>query len=116
VIRSASQSHAGLQPVQISPGTSILVGRLPDSQFVILLARQSVDNDASLQLTDAETRLLVALVRGERLAAYAQRNAIKLTTAKTHLQALFGKSGQRRQADLIRWALSTGRFGTTGTD
>lgn len=57
-------------------------------------------------LTQAELRLLRALVRGERLAAYARNAGVKMTTVKTHLQRLFDKTGQRRQSDLIRHALS----------
>jgi DNA-binding CsgD family transcriptional regulator len=57
------------------------------------------------RLTSAEARLLAALVDGERLPAYAQRHGIAITTAKTHLKALFDKVGERRQADLIRRAV-----------
>jgi DNA-binding CsgD family transcriptional regulator len=57
-------------------------------------------------LTPAEAKLLSALVSGERLAAYAARHGISVTTAKSHLGALFDKTGERRQADLIRRALS----------
>lgn len=53
-------------------------------------------------LTAAETRLLSALVTGERLAEYAERTGVKLSTAKTHLRGLFNKVGESRQADLIR--------------
>lgn len=53
-------------------------------------------------LTAAETRLLSALVTGERLAEYAERTDVKLSTAKTHLRGLFNKVGESRQADLIR--------------
>lgn len=55
--------------------------------------------------TRAELRLLKALVAGERLSSYACRHGIALTTAKTHLSSLFDKTGQRRQSDLIRFAL-----------
>ena len=53
-------------------------------------------------LTAAETRLLSALVTGERLAEYAERTGVKRSTAKTHLRGLFNKVGECRQADLIR--------------
>ncbi len=57
-------------------------------------------------LTAAEARLLAALVEGERLPAYARRQGIAVTTVKTHLKSLFDKVGERRQADLIRRAVS----------
>ncbi|NEX93277.1 hypothetical protein [Caulobacter sp. 17J65-9] len=60
----------------------------------------------TFSLTPAEARLLSALVEGERLADYATRTGVKLTTAKTHLRGLFSKTGETRQADLIRRALS----------
>ncbi len=56
-------------------------------------------------LTGAETRLLRALVEGETLQAYAARHGVKITTVKSHLSSLFDKTGQRRQSDLIRFAL-----------
>ena len=61
---------------------------------------------ALFKLTDAEARLLCALVAGERIADYAVRTKVSLATAKTHLGALFNKTGERRQSDLIRRALS----------
>jgi DNA-binding CsgD family transcriptional regulator len=59
-------------------------------------------------LTPAEARLLAALVEGERLNGYARRTGISITTAKSHLNSLFDKVGERRQADLIRRAASDG--------
>lgn len=57
-------------------------------------------------LTRAEARLLRALVQGEQLSTYAARVGVRMSTAKTHLQSLFSKTGEKRQADLIRKALS----------
>jgi DNA-binding CsgD family transcriptional regulator len=53
-------------------------------------------------LTRAETRLLRALVDGERLQHYADGAGITLNTAKTHLKQVFAKTGSKRQADLVR--------------
>ncbi len=58
-------------------------------------------------LTAAETRLLEALLTGRRLAEHAADARISLATAKTHLQAVFAKTGQRRQTDLVRAVLSS---------
>jgi DNA-binding CsgD family transcriptional regulator len=57
-------------------------------------------------LTPSEAKLLSALVSGERLGTYAARQGISVTTAKSHLSSLFDKTGERRQADLIRRALA----------
>lgn len=59
----------------------------------------------AFKLTAAEAQLLSALVVGERLKDYAARTGISLNTARTHLAALFDKTGERRQSDLIRRAL-----------
>lgn len=62
------------------------------------------------ELTRAEIRLLQALVNGRRIGTYAAEAGIALSTAKTHLSSLFDKTGERRQADLIRRALSDSRL------
>jgi DNA-binding CsgD family transcriptional regulator len=62
-------------------------------------------------LTPAEAKLLSALVSGERLGTYAASQGISVTTAKSHLSSLFDKTGERRQADLIRRALADPIFG-----
>ena len=112
-IRTAIESRSsGLHPVRMAAGPDVLVARLPGKALALVLARRAPGpasgRDGFVELTGAEQRLLHALARGERLARYAERSGIKLTTAKTHLQSLFGKTGQRRQADLIRWAMSIG--------
>jgi DNA-binding CsgD family transcriptional regulator len=57
-------------------------------------------------LTQAEARLMAALVDGERLEDYADRAAITLHTARTQLKHVFAKTGQSRQADLVRAVLA----------
>lgn len=61
-------------------------------------------------LTQAEAMLLAALVDGQRLADFAERKGISLTTAKTQLQRIFDKTGQTRQSDVIRLVLSNPLF------
>jgi DNA-binding CsgD family transcriptional regulator/PAS domain-containing protein len=57
-------------------------------------------------LTPAEARLMAALVDGERLEDYADRQQISINTARTQLKQVFAKSGHSRQADLIREVLA----------
>jgi len=57
-------------------------------------------------LTEAQSRLLGALVRGHDLAGYADIAQIGIGTARTHLKEILAKTGQHRQADLIRMVLS----------
>jgi DNA-binding CsgD family transcriptional regulator len=57
-------------------------------------------------LSIAEGALLAALLSGATLQSYADEAAITLNTAKTHLRHIFEKTGQHRQADLIRAVLT----------
>ncbi len=52
-------------------------------------------------LTPAEIRVLVALYQRKSLVRIADDNGIAVRTVKAHLQALFAKTGTRRQADLL---------------
>jgi DNA-binding CsgD family transcriptional regulator/PAS domain-containing protein len=59
-----------------------------------------------LGLTPAEARLASALVAGKTLQEFAEEAGIRYTTARTHLQRVFGKAGVSRQSELIRLALT----------
>jgi DNA-binding CsgD family transcriptional regulator len=54
------------------------------------------------QLTKAEARLAQALLGGESVNDYAGRAGLSRNTIKSQLGALFGKTGTRRQGELIR--------------
>lgn len=54
------------------------------------------------KLTQGETRLCEALADGASLVEAASRVDITRSTAKTHLDAIFAKTGCRRQAQLVR--------------
>lgn len=53
-------------------------------------------------LTPAEARLLDILCTGVSVPQAAMRLGVARTTARTHLQRIFDKSGARRQSDLQR--------------
>lgn len=97
-----------VQPVRILSQPA--GGEGPRLAMVMLVATPAPPEEARLRqvfnLTPAEARLLSALIHGERLAAYAGRSGVKLTTAKSHLRSLFAKTGEGRQADLIRRAIT----------
>jgi DNA-binding CsgD family transcriptional regulator len=57
-------------------------------------------------LTPAETRLLSRLLAGRTLEEAAAEFGIAISTAKTHLRAIFAKTGVARQADLVRLGAS----------
>lgn len=110
----------GPLPVTICPaGASIASAVGGDTRLVLLLfsiAPVSLEKTylaRAFGLTPAETRLLTALVEGERLSDYAARTSIRVTTVKTHLRNLFLKTGEQRQADLIRRVMSEPRFHPT---
>lgn len=53
-------------------------------------------------LTPAEARMLATLFEGCSVPEAAERLGVARTTARTHLQRMFDKTGVRRQADLLR--------------
>lgn len=53
-------------------------------------------------LTGAEAALAVELVAGRSLAEIARRRGRSINTMRSHLAALMGKTGVRRQGDLVR--------------
>jgi DNA-binding CsgD family transcriptional regulator len=57
-------------------------------------------------LTPAQARLAARVVAGEDLTDAAAALGIRASTARTHLKALFEKTGVRRQAALVRVLLS----------
>jgi DNA-binding CsgD family transcriptional regulator/PAS domain-containing protein len=81
-----------LQPNAVA---AIFVGA-PDEQTGIgLLAR-------AFNLTAAEVRILESLMAGHTLAETAQHFGIARSTAKTHLDHIFAKTGVSRQTELVR--------------
>ena len=57
-------------------------------------------------LSPAETGLASRLVRGLSLRQAAAELGISDNTARSHLKHVFAKTGARRQADLVRRALT----------
>jgi DNA-binding CsgD family transcriptional regulator len=60
-------------------------------------------------LTPAETRVLICLLAGCTLAETAAALGIAATTAKTHLENIFSKTGVSRQAELMLLASRVAR-------
>ena len=56
---------------------------------------------AAYGLTPAETRLIESLLSGRSLNETATALDIAITTAKTHLDNIFHKTGVNRQAELM---------------
>ena len=98
--RGDGRQLAALVPVQ--PGVAAL-----------LLGRSSVFEDLSLQcfareheLTAAETRVLAALGRGQEPAAIAREQGVKISTVRTQIGAIRGKTGAGSITALVRLVAS----------
>ncbi len=82
--------------------------------LALLLLREHRD-DAALSLdiatahfglTEAETRVLGEVLAGATLQEVASRLGVARSTVKTQLEAVYGKSGTRRRAELVRRVLT----------
>jgi len=58
-------------------------------------------------LTRAESTIALAILSGDGLAAAARRLGVFTTTARTHLDNVFRKTGTRRQAQLVHLILQS---------
>lgn len=77
---------------------AVFIGVPPSSEEAAAAAA------AAFKLTPAETRVLESLLGGRTLAATAIALGIAATTAKSHLENIFTKTGVARQPDLTRLA------------
>jgi DNA-binding CsgD family transcriptional regulator len=55
---------------------------------------------SNFQLTPSQARVAYRIARGEALANIAAAHGVAVSTVKTHLQAVFIKTGTHRQAEL----------------
>jgi len=94
--------------VLVVPCRSGEAGIGADLSSILFVSDLAADPDMDLspiarlyELTPAETRLLEALVRGERVGKYIKQTGITLNTAKSHLRQLFIKTQTSRQCELV---------------
>jgi DNA-binding CsgD family transcriptional regulator len=90
---TGSDFRTRLQPAAVA---AVFIGAPPDAQD----GADSVA--AAFGLTPAETRVLASLFAGRTLTETAATLGIAGTTAKTHLEHIFLKTGVTRQAELMR--------------
>jgi DNA-binding CsgD family transcriptional regulator len=64
-------------------------------------ARYEDQWNARFGLTPAEIRLAAYVVHGGTVASYAKQHAVSRNTARNQLQAIYGKTGTHRQAELV---------------
>jgi DNA-binding CsgD family transcriptional regulator len=95
-----------------SPLTSHSIrARLEPGAVAAVFVNPRVDDAASAQAvarafgpTPAETRVLTRVLTGSTVAESAADLGIAATTARTHLDRIFAKTGVSRQSELIRLA------------
>lgn len=58
------------------------------------------------ELTDKEQNVLIRLIHGQGIKQIAQESFVSENTIKTHLKALFRKTGSKSQADVVRLILT----------
>ena len=98
-------------PVEPSPG---LCSAARLAMLIFAASEDPAELEARLRqaygLTPAEGRLLAALVNGMHPADYAAASHIEVSTVKSHLRGLLAKTGEKRQAGLVRRALTEQRL------
>ncbi len=86
-----------------------------DERTVLILSR-AVESTSSLNpevlqsmfgLTPAEAAITYTITQGCNLDEAARRSGITVSSARTYLKRIFGKTGVNRQADLIKMVLSS---------
>jgi DNA-binding CsgD family transcriptional regulator len=53
-------------------------------------------------LSSAEVRVLALLLDGAAAGEIAAQTGTRLPTVRTHIRSIFGKTGVKRQIDLVR--------------
>jgi DNA-binding CsgD family transcriptional regulator len=85
-------------PAEFQPSavTGVFINAIPDEE-------EAAERMATaFGLTPAETRLLANLLAGKTIGEAAVARGTAVTTAKTHLDHIFAKTGVTRQANLMR--------------
>ncbi|MBY6240124.1 helix-turn-helix transcriptional regulator [Methylosinus sp. Sm6] len=91
-------------------GSELRTRLKPEATAAVFIGSPAQDDDGAdllrqaFDLTRGETRVVASLLAGRTLNETAAELGIAQTTVKTHLKAIFAKTGVGRQADLIRLA------------
>ena len=75
----------------------------------LLMGEMDTKALSKLSLTPAETRLAIALFKGQSVEAYAKDTGISINTARWYVKQIYLKTGVRRQAELIQMLLKCHR-------
>jgi DNA-binding CsgD family transcriptional regulator len=71
----------------------------------LLVGEMDTKTLAKLSLTPAETRLAIALFKGQSVEEYAKEAAISINTARWYVKQIYAKTGVKRQTELIHMLL-----------
>lgn len=97
------QAHGQLNTAVIPLPKGAFPGQ--DRPAVAVVVEDRVPEEARLRelygLTPAEARVAAHLARGLSVQEAAERLGIGITTARTHLQHIYGKTSTRRQPELV---------------
>jgi DNA-binding CsgD family transcriptional regulator len=101
-VLSAGRDAVRIEAVRFGSGDD-------EPRLLLVCRRREVNPDRHVEsvaerfgLTTAERRLLSLLFAGVSLTSAASSLGVARTTARTHLQRIFDKTGSRRQSDLVR--------------
>jgi DNA-binding CsgD family transcriptional regulator len=75
----------------------------------VLVGEMDTGRLVKLGLTPAETRLAIALFKGQSVEAYAKETAISINTARWHVRQVYAKTNVKRQSELIQTLLKCHR-------
>jgi DNA-binding CsgD family transcriptional regulator len=75
----------------------------------LLVGELDTNTLAKLALTGAETRLAIALFKGQSVEAYAKEAGISINTARWYVKQIYAKTGVKRQTELIQMLLKCHR-------
>lgn len=94
--------------IEASPVTGVASDSFGGGRAILIisdLTSPKVSNAALIKLafglTAAEARLAAAICEGVELHAVAQKFGVRRETIRSQLRAIFGKTGVRRQAELV---------------
>src|SRR5262249_51422893 len=110
--RLAISRDSGRKPytIQVMPLRSChanFFSRPPAALVLIVDAERAAhlppeDLQNLFHLTPAEVEVAILVLRGHGLQSVADELRVTLSTARTHLQSVFEKTGTHRQAELVR--------------
>lgn len=98
----AQALHVAVRPGD-DPGSLMLI--VSSAAVALELPAQALER--LFGLTPTEARLLGAIATGSTVEEYAQLRGVSVGTARVQLKQIQAKTGQRRQADLVRLVLSS---------